>query len=380
MIPRSQTAQFRSALPFWASLLTVPLAIAAAGWGGPAVFLLPLFTWALFDVLDLVVGTYTENADPDTPDSDLFWYRFVTIIWFPVQFLMTFGTLWYVTHTDHLDTWEKIAIFFGQGIVSGAVGIVYAHELLHQKNRLERLMGDLLLALVLYSHFRSEHLRVHHLYVGTPRDPVSARYNEGFHRYFWRVIRDCPPSAWRAERALLARKGISMASSANPFWLYAALQGGMLALAFAIGGWAGLALFLWQAFVAIWQLELINYIEHYGLTRRHLGDGKYEHVQPHHSWNAAQRASNWFLINLQRHSDHHYKPDRRFPLLQNHGPDRAPQLPFGYSLSAGIAMVPPLWRRMMNPRVRKWRKHWYPDITDWTPYNKGTLPPPRGSA
>jgi alkane 1-monooxygenase len=380
MISRQETAQLTSALPFWASLLTVPLAIIAATWGGPAVFLLPLFTWALFDVLDIVIGTYTENADPNTPDEDLFWYRFVTIIWFPIQFALTFWAIWYVTRADHLETWEKIAIFFGQGIVSGAVGIVYAHELLHQKNRLERLLGDLLLALVLYSHFRSEHLRVHHIHVGTSRDPVTARYNEGFHRYFWRVLRDCPPSAWRAERALLARKGIGMHSLRNPFWLYGALQAAMLALAFTLGGWEGLALFLFQAFIAIWQLELINYIEHYGLTRRHLGDGKYEHVQPHHSWNAAQRASNWFLINLQRHSDHHYKPDRRFPLLQNHGPDTAPQLPFGYTLSAGIAMVPPLWRRMMNPRVRKWRKRWYPDITDWTAYNKGTLPHPRGAA
>ena len=379
MIQRSQTASLRSALPFWASLLTLPLAIAALGWGGPAVFLLPLFTWVLFDVLDLVVGTYTENADPDMPEADLVWYRFVTIIWFPLQFVMTFGAIWYVTRAGHLAPWEKIAIFFGQGIVAGAVGIVYAHELLHQKNRLERWLGDLLLAMVLYSHFRSEHLRVHHIHVGTTRDPVTARFGEGFHRYFWRVLRECPPSAWRAERAMLSRKGKTMLSPENPFWLYAALQGGMLALAFALGGWEGLALFLWQAFIAVWQLELVNYIEHYGLTRRHLGEGRYERVQPHHSWNAAQRASNWFLINLQRHSDHHTKPDRRFPLLQNHGPDSAPQLPFGYSLSAGIALFPPLWRWMMNPRVRAWRRRWYPDINDWTAYEQGTNPPPASS-
>ncbi len=108
------------------------------------------------------------------------------------------------------------------------------------------------------------------------------------------------------------------------------LQAGMLLLALIFGGWVGLALFLWQAFVAIWQLELVNYVEHYGLTRRHLGNGKYEHVLPRHSWNAAHRASNWLLINLQRHSDHHYKPDRRFPLLQTYGTDDAPQLPYGY--------------------------------------------------
>ena len=118
-------------------------------------------------------------------------------------------------------------------------------------------------------------------------------------------------------------------------------------------------------------------MEHYGLTRRHLGEGKYEHVKPHHSWNASQRASNWLLINLQRHSDHHFKPDRRFPLLQSYSEEEAPQLPYGYPIMVAIAMNPLWWRRMMNPRVRAWRKFHYPDIKDWTPYNKALNPPPR---
>jgi len=139
-----------------------------------------------------------------------------------------------------------------------------------------------------------------------------------------------------------------------------------------------LALFLLQAMVAVWQLELVNYIEHYGLTRRHLGDGRYEHVLPRHSWNATQRASNWLLINLQRHSDHHTKPDRRFPLLQSHLED-APQLPWGYPVMTALAMVPPLWRRAMNRRVRDWRRQHYPDIADWKPYNKARNPMPAGA-
>ena len=379
MTPPAEVARLRNALPFWLSLLTLPLAVIGATQGGWMVFLLPMYSWVLFDVLDLLTGMNTENADPETPESDLFWYKLITLIWFPVQFAITFGLIWYITGADHLAFWEKAVLFFGVGVISGAVGIVYAHELMHQKNRLERWLADLLLAMVLYSHFRSEHLRVHHLFVGTPRDPVSARYNEGFHRFFWRVLTTCPPSAWKAEKALLARKGLTMRSFQNPFWLYAGLQAGMLVLALLIGGWEGLALFLWQAFIAVWQLELVNYIEHYGLTRRHLGEGKYEHVLPRHSWNAAHKASNWFLINLQRHSDHHYKPDRRFPLLQNYTEDQAPQLPFGYPLMAVIALTPPLWRRFMNPKVRAWRRKWYPDITDWTAYNKATLPPPRGA-
>jgi alkane 1-monooxygenase len=206
---------------------------------------------------------------------------------------------------------------------------------------------------------------------------VTARYNEGFHRYFPRVIWQVPLSAFRLEKARLARKDLPWTDLSNPFWRYWALQGTMMLLALIIGGWLGLALFLWQAYIAIWQLELVNYVEHYGLTRKHLGEGKYEHVKPHHSWNAAHKASNWLLINLQRHSDHHYKPNRRFPLLQNHTEADAPQLPFGYPLMTMAAMVPPIWKKVMNPRVRKWRAMYYPEITDWHPYNKAKTPMPR---
>ena len=121
----------------------------------------------------------------------------------------------------------------------------------------------------------------------------------------------------------------------------------------------------------------MNYVEHYGLTRKHLGGGKYEHVLPRHSWNASQTASNWLLINLQRHSDHHYKPSRRFPLLQTYTETDAPQLPYGYPLMTMAAVIPPLWRRVMNPRVRKWRAMYYPEIANWSDYNQGKLPQPR---
>ncbi len=379
MIPASQVVRFRNALPFWASLGLVPLAILGAVQGGLFILLVPLTAWGLFILLDALTGLNLENPDLETPEEGLFWYRLITIIWFPVQFALQFGLIWYVTRAAHLNSLEKIGLFFGVGVIGGTIGINYSHELMHQKNRLERWLADLLLATVLYSHFRSEHLRVHHLYVGTPRDPVTARYNEGFHRYYPRVLWQCLTSAWKAEKALLARKNLPVTARANPFWRYAILQLAMLALAFAIGGWAGLGLFLVQAGTAIWQLELVNYIEHYGLTRKHLGDGKYEHVLPRHSWNAAQRASNWLLINLQRHSDHHYKPDRRFPLLQTYGEDEAPNLPYGYPMMTIMAMIPPLWRRRMNPRVRDWRRRYYPEITDWQPYNKAELPLPRGA-
>lgn len=376
-IPNDQTLRITRALPFWMSLMLIPIAWLGAVQGGWTVVLLPIVTWYFFTLLDALLGLNTENADPAIEEGKLTWYRAITLIWAPTQFVTLFGLIWYVTHTGHLSSLEKIVLFFGVGVITGTVGINYSHELMHQKNKTERTLGDLLLAMVLYSHFRSEHLLVHHRYVGTPRDPVTARYNEGFHRFFPRVLRQSLTSAFKAEREMLARRNLPWTDLSNPFFRYWALQGAMLLLAVVLGGWAGLALFLWQAWIAVWQLELVNYIEHYGLTRKHLGEGKYEHVKPQHSWNAAQKASNWLLINLQRHSDHHYKPDRRFPLLQNYTDAEAPQLPHGYPLMTMAAMVPPVWHRIMNPRVRRWREMYYPEITDWKPYNKALNPPPR---
>ncbi|WP_127106143.1 alkane 1-monooxygenase [Pararhodobacter zhoushanensis] len=368
-----------SALPFWLSLGFVPILAAGTVWGGWWLILPVLYSAGLFSLLDWFTGLNEDNPQTDAPLGQLFWYRLITLIWFPVQFGLIYGALWWVTHRGTLTGPEMLILFYGLGIATGAVGIVYAHELMHQKTASERWLGDLLMASTLYSHFRSEHLRVHHLWVATPRDAVTARYNEGFWRFFWRVLRDCPRSAWRAEAAMLARAGKSPWAAANPFWRYAALQAAFLLLAFVVGGWLGLGLFVWQALIAVLHLELTNYIEHYGLTRRHLGEGRYEHVLPRHSWNAAHRASNWLLINLQRHSDHHYKPDRRFPLLQTYTTEQAPQLPLGYPTLLAVAAIPPLWRRLMNPRVRAWRRQFYPDVTDWSAYKAGTNPMPRSA-
>lgn len=377
MIPSSQVAKFTSALPFWLSLLLIPMVWTTAALGTWWVLLVPITTWYLFAALDALTGLNTNNANLDTSDDELYWYRLVTLIWPYLQFVTLFGLIWYATHSDHLSTSAKIGLFFGMGVLSGTIGITYSHELMHQKNRMERNLSDILLSMVMYAHFRSEHLLVHHSYVGTPRDPVTARYNEGFHRYFPRVLKGSLISSFKAEKAKLARKNLPWSDTSNPFFRYWALQAGMLILALLLGGWQGLLLFLWQAYIAIWQLELVNYVEHYGLTRKHLGDGKYEHVKPHHSWNAAHKASNWLLINLQRHSDHHAKPDRRFPLLQTHSDAVAPQLPLSYPVMTMAAMVPPLWKMIMNPRVRKWRAMYYPEITKWHPYNKAKNPMPR---
>ena len=188
-------------------------------------------------------------------------------------------------------------------------------------------------------------------------------------RYAWRVFNRVVPSSLRsaisAESERLKKTGKAPTSLKNPFWRYFALQIGALLIVGSIAGVWGILLFGVQAMVAIFQLELINYIEHYGLSRRKLDNGKYEPVHTRHSWNTNERFSSWYLINLQRHSDHHAKPARPYPLLQNYRSDQAPLMPYGYQVMTLIALVPPVWRKVMNPRVRAWRKQHYPDVIDW---------------
>lgn len=366
-----------NALPFWSVLLFVPMAVIGPAWGGLWVLALPIAVWQVPALLDLAAGRDATALDPDTPEREIFWHRAATLVWPVVQTAIVFGTLAYIARADHLSGLEAVAIFIGIGALTGAVGIVFAHELMHQPTRHERWLADILMTQVLYGHFRSEHLVVHHAWVGTPRDTVTARMGEGFHAFFRRVLPGGVRSAWAAERARLARKGLPVWDGSNPFWRYGALQLGWVFLALILGGWAGVALFALQALVAIWQLELINYIEHYGLTRKHLGNGRYEPTRPRHSWDDSHRVTRGMLINLPRHANHHEKPARRFPLLQAHGPDEAPQLPYGYGTMTLLALVPRLWRRVMNPRVRRWRGTFYPEITDWAPYDRGETPLPR---
>lgn len=368
--------KFMHALPFWSSLALVPITIFTVS-QGEFWFVIPaLILWYGVTMMDEIAGTFKVNADPNTQEDALFWYKLITMIWPFVQFGTLFWAIYFLSRSD-FALWEIIGAAFSIGMLTGTVGINYSHELMHQSDKKERLLADVLLSMVLYSHFRSEHLQVHHRYVGTPRDPVTARFGESFYKYFRRVFVDCYKSAFHAEKAKLDRVDKPWTDKSNPFWLYWGLQTAMVLLAVLIGGWIGLLVFLYQAFVAISHLELTNYVEHYGLTRKHFGNGKYEHVQPHHSWNADHRASNWLLINLQRHSDHHYKPNRRFPLLQTYDAATAPQLPFGYPVMVLSALSPRLWKRSMNPRVRAWRDKYYPEITDWLPYNKGTTDLPR---
>jgi alkane 1-monooxygenase len=227
------------------------------------------------------------------------------------------------------------------GLYTGGLGITVAHELCHKKEFLPRTVADLLLASVWYQHFAVEHVRGHHLWVSTPEDPASARSGENVYSFIVRSVIGSFVHALKIDKTKVFI-GVGIAA--------------LFTLGAGFLGTNVLIFFLVQAIVAFVLLEMVNYVEHYGLYRRALGNGRYEKVTPIHSWNSAHKFSNLLLFNLQRHSDHHALANLPYTILKHH--EDAPQLPSGYPGMLMLALVPPIWFRVMDPKVVSWRERY----------------------
>jgi len=312
-------------------------------------------TFGFVPVLDRMGGISAWNPRPEREGllaADRR-YRTLVALWVPVGVGLTIWGL-FVTAAPGLTLADRIGLILSIGFMNGVIGITYAHELIHQPARNEQLLGDLLLALVCYGHWHVEHVFGHHRNVATPADPSSARRGESFFRFYFRSVRGSLTSAIALERARLVRaKRAPLGVHNRLIWL-TLTSIAFAAIAFLTQGSLGLVFFLGQSVVAFSSLEIINYIEHYGLRRRELEPGRYENVRPEHSWNASQRVSNALLINLARHSDHHAMASRRYQILRTYDEQSVPQLPSGYAAMFLVALVPPLWFRLMDPRVDDW--------------------------
>ena len=359
------TSEITPAFQFGLPYIFAPLMVISWIFGGWTILLVPIFGYIVITIFDGLIGKKlikpTESGDVSENR-----YKYVLYGWVPVQFFLIFGSLVAIFMFDHLSGTEAFFLMIVQGIISGAVGIVFAHELMHQKTRFERFLSDLLMGMALYGHFRTEHVLVHHRHVGTLKDAVTARYGENFYRFFIRVIPECFLSSWNTEKELLQKKNLPLWDFQNPFYIYVGLMLTFLLVAMQIGGIVGVICFIVQAFVAVLHLEVVNYIEHYGLVRQKLDNGKFEPTRPHHSWNANDHASNLLLINLQKHSDHHARPNKKYQHLQSYDADDAPQLPFGYPLMVLLSLIPQFWMKVMNPMVLEWRKRFYPELKEWS--------------
>ncbi|MBX2810235.1 MAG: alkane 1-monooxygenase [Myxococcales bacterium] len=299
-----------------------------------------------------VVDAVVRPTKMQLGDDQLHWgWDMVVNAYAPVQTVVLVYVISYISAED-MPLAAKAGYTVSLGVVTGSCGITVAHELMHRPRVWQQGVAEYLMALVAYPHFCIEHVMGHHRRVATPEDPATARRGQSL----WAFV---PNAIWGEMRSAWFLEKERVRSLSLPWWADRRLRQPLLVLAIVaivlwIWGPAGGMIWGVQAAVAVFLLQTIDYIEHYGLVRKRLANGRYERVQPRHSWNSSHRISNWHLINLARHSDHHYLASRPYPCLRHM--DDAPQLPAGYPTMALLAIVPPLWRWIMDPRVDAWNK------------------------
>jgi alkane 1-monooxygenase len=339
----------------WLLGIIVPLAPFMA-WGSVALtgfagfwLLGPLLVFVAFPILDIAVGLDATNP----PDSVLKWleqdryYRWCTYVFIPIQYAGLVLACWLWSSGD-LSVLSSLGLAFTVGVVGG-IAINTAHELGHKRASSERWLSRVALAQTGYGHFFIEHNRGHHVRVATPEDPASSRLGESFWAFLPRTVSGSLRSAWGIEAARLDRLGKSHWSIHNDILGAWAMTVALFAVLAIVFGPVVLPYLLIQAVIGFSLLEVVNYLEHYGLRRNKREDGRYERCLPEHSWNSNNVASNVLLYHLQRHSDHHANPTRRYQALRH--VEEAPQLPTGYAGMIVLAWFPPLWRRVMDPRL-----------------------------
>ncbi|MDX1804052.1 MAG: alkane 1-monooxygenase [Alcanivorax sp.] len=343
-------------LACWALLLPmVPFSAFAGRYSGSE----NLWAWAILGIffiavpiLDFLIGKDPVNPDEKTQVPQLSEdksYRLIPLVmagaWFAVLFYAG-----HVFVNNHFAWYGSLGWTLSIGVLGGIIAINLGHELIHKDPRIENWTGGLLLSSVTYAGFKVEHIRGHHIHVSTPEDASSSQYDQSLYNFlpkaFYRNFRN----AWTLEAAYLARKGKKAFSRDNELiWWYGISA--LFALTFGIlWGWQGVLFFVGQSAFAALALEIVNYIEHYGLHRRQQDNGRYERVTPAHSWNSNYLLTNLILFQLQRHSDHHAYAKRRYQVLRHY--EESPQLPAGYTAMMLLALVPPLWKKVMNPRVK----------------------------
>ncbi len=319
----------------------------------------PLFVYLVIPALDLFFGDDTSNP----PEEIVAWleqdryYRIITWAFLPLQFVAFFLGLWLMTRHGGLPVIDRLGIALTLGTLNG-VAINTAHELGHKKEHLERWFARIALAPSGYGHFFIEHNRGHHVRVATPEDPATSRMGESFYRFWPRTVAGSVTNGWELEKNRLRRMGKSTWTLRNDVLNAWSMTVVLWAVAIALFGWSIVPYLVVQAVFAFSLLEAVNYLEHYGLCRQKLPNGRYERVDPRHSWNNNHVVTNLFLYQLQRHSDHHANPTRRYQALRHF--DQSPQLPAGYAAMIVLTYFPPLWRAVMDKRVLA---HYDGDIT-----------------
>ncbi|MGL4631360.1 MAG: alkane 1-monooxygenase [Leadbetterella sp.] len=345
---------------------TLPLMLVLSHYIGTGIwiFLPAIYSYLVVPVLDLLIDKDTHNVlkqdiEKLTEDS-YFDFLLYGHVWAHITCL-----LWgvYVLIFQNPDTFHTVALMICQGVYASTI-INVSHELGHRTERTPQFHARLALITVGYSHFTVEHNRGHHVHVATPSDPATSKKNQHVYAFWWQTLSGSLLSAWNLETKRLEKTGKSKWNTENKVWTGIALTM-LFFITFSTLGWivsaktVGIVFlyFIVQSTIAVLSLECVNYIEHYGIVRKQKPDGRYERVNPLHSWNSNHTVSNLMLFNLQRHSDHHAYAVKPYQVLDHL--DESPQLPFGYPLMIILSFFPSLWYSIMNPLLEKWQMKTY---------------------
>ena len=309
-----------------------------------------VFAFGILPVLELIFPKDEKNYTETEIENKLKNRFFDVLLYFNV--FIVYGILFFVLHkvsTVEISILEIIGTILSLGIVLGSNGINVAHELGHREKLYERILGKLLLIPSHYTHFFIEHNHGHHLHVSTPEDPSTARYNQSLYTFWIQTVFGTYTKAWQIQKKLNQIENRSFFSMKNDMFWFTIIQISYLISIYYFFGKIGLLVALFAGIVGFLLLETINYIEHYGLKRNLLPSGRYERVSEKHSWNSNHILGRIMLYELTRHSDHHYKSQKKYQILEYH--DVSPQMPFGYPTSMVLSFFPPIWFAVMNKRI-----------------------------
>ncbi len=329
------------AMRYWLPFAFLALVPVGAWLGGPWCFALVAVMPISIVGLDIALGAPIRS----TGEAAAARFRLLPWLYIPSQLAVISWTAGVVARPS-TSLVEAVGLTLTCGLTAGVFGFVCAHEMVHSQRRVERVLGLAMLSGVLYMQFAIAHLQGHHRRAATWDDPASARRGESAYAFILRSVSGQAAEAWRFEALRLRLAGRRAVDVHNRLIWWLAMEA-LIVLAIGLASWRALAFFLADAVLAIMLLELFNYIAHYGLVRRPGPTGRLERLGPRHSWNSARRMNNWSFLNMGRHSDHHRfsaRPYQELEVLPG-----STELPTGYAGAILMSLVPPLWRRVMDP-------------------------------
>ena len=317
--------------------------------GGLWYWLTPFLFFGIIPIIDLVVGEDRINApveaEPELENKII--YRAMCWLFLPLQYITMFYLYGVLTQSD-LAFYELVGLTLSMVLGIG-MGASVSHELGHRPALIDRLTSILMMAPFNMTDFYIYHNFGHHKSVATPEDHAAARYGQSLWQFVFRSIYNKSRSAWQIEAVRLQRNGLPAFHWRNQMIWLASLPLILLITLTALYGWVVVPLFIGQCFIGRMILGIADYLEHYGLARRKLASGEYEAVRTDHSWDDAYLVSSLMFCQIDRHSDHHANEGRPYQILRVI--EGAPRLPYGYMVMMFVAMIPPLWRKMMHPLV-----------------------------